>query len=173
MPKDKGEKIMKNLIVLTTIAIIATNIFSFKQAEPMSVEDMAEHCEISVSDFELFAGVVEAESNRQSPTEADMSRYTTDGRIFIALTVWNRVYSEIFPDDVHSVLCQSGQFSTVSGGVSCTSPTDYSRYAVLFAYDWIHSGEEYPEVLFFNCRYWFSGREPYGDSDIDGNFFSL
>ena len=158
-------------IALATCMVVVTNLFTFKANDvPMSVEEMAEHCELSVEDFELFAGVVEAESNRQTPDDGEL---TTEGREMIALVIWNRTYSEQFPDDPRSVLCQRGQFSTVSGGVSCTQPTSYSRQAVVNAYDTIHSGEEYPEVLFFNCRYWFSWRPAYGDSDIDGNFFSL
>ena len=158
-------------IALATCVMIATNLFVFKfNNAPMSTEEMAEHCELSLEDFELFAGVVEAESNRQVPEEGEL---TTIGREMIALVIWNRTYNEMFPSDPRSVLCQRGQFSTVSGGVSCTQPTSYSRQAVVNAYDLVHSGVEYPEVLFFNCRYWFSWRTPYGDSDIEGNYFSL
>lgn len=162
-------------VIITTCAVIALNLFTFKANNvPMSIEEMAEHCELSVEDFELFAGVVEAESNRQTPADGEL---TTEGREMIALVIWNRTYSEQFPDDPRSVLCQRGQFSTVSGGVSCTQPTSYSRQAVVNAYDTIHSGEEYPEVLFFNCIWFFSGRTPYpnpdGSNTFGGNYFSL
>lgn len=162
-------------IAIATCAILVTSLFTFKANDiPMSVESMAEHCGLSVDDFELFAGVVEAESNREIPEEGEL---TTEGREMIALVIWNRTYSEQFPSDPRSVLCQQGQFSTVSGGVSCTQPTSYSRQAVVNAYDLIHSGEEYPEVLFFNCRSYFSWRTPYpnpdGSNTFGGNYFSL
>lgn len=158
-------------IIIATCIVVATNVLNIKADNvPMSTEEMAQYCELSVEDFELFAGVVEAESNRQIPEDGEL---TTEGREMIALVIWNRTYNNRFPNDPRSVLCQRGQFSTVSGGVSCTQPTSYSRQAVINAYNLIHSGEEYPEVLFFNCRYWFSWRPAYGNSDIDGNFFSL
>ena len=162
-------------VTIITCIVVAINIISLKANNaPMSTEEMAEHCELSVDDFELFAGVVEAESNRQVPDDGEL---TTEGREMIALVIWNRTYSDRFPNDPRSVLCQRGQFSTVSGGVSCTQPTSYSRQAVINAYDLIHSGEEYPEVLFFNCRYFFSGRTPYpnpdGSNTFGGNYFSL
>lgn len=158
-------------LALTLSMVVVFAPFNFKGVDnTMSVEEMAEHCELSVEDFELFAGVVEAESNRQVPNEGEL---TTQGREMIALVIWNRTYSTSFPNDPRSVLCQRGQFSTVNRGVSCTSPTSYSRQAVVNAYDLIQSGEEYPEVLFFNCRYWFSWRPAYGDSAIGGNYFSL
>ena len=161
--------------IIATCIVVAVNTISIKANDaPMSTEEMAQHCELSVEDFELFAGVVEAESNRQIPEEGEL---TTEGREMIALVVWNRTYSESFPSDPRSVLCQRGQFSTVRGGVSCTQPTSYSRQAVVNAYDLIHSGEEYPEVLFFNCISFFRGRTPYpnpnGSNTFGGNYFSL
>ena len=73
----------------------------------------------------------------------------------IALTIWNRYHDNRFPSDsITSVIAQRGQFSTYrrSSGTSCVSGTVYSDEAIIRAYEWIQSGEEYPEVLFFNCR---------------------
>ena len=76
-----------------------------------------------------------------------------------------------FPDTITGVLTQTGQFSTVRNGHSVTQRTDLSDLAVIEAVEWINSGEEYPWVLFFNCRSYFSGYDPYGC--IGGNYFSI
>ena len=68
------------------------------------------------------------------------------------------------------VISQHGQFSTYrrSTGSSCVSGTVYSDEAVIRAYEWIESGEAYPEVLFFNCIGYSYG-EPLGR--YGGNYF--
>jgi hypothetical protein len=76
-----------------------------------------------------------------------------------------------FPDNITGVLTQRGQFSTVRNGHSVTNRTDLSDQAVIEAVEWIESGEEYPWVLFFNCRNFFSGYEAY--ECIGGNYFSV
>ena len=68
------------------------------------------------------------------------------------------------------VIAQRGQFSTYrrSSGTSCVSGTVYSDEAIIRAYEWIQSGEEYPWVLFFNCIGYSYG-EPLGR--YGGNYF--
>ena len=73
-----------------------------------------------------------------------------------------------FPDTVTEVLTQSGQFSTVRNGHSVTNRTDLSDQAVIEAYEWINSGEEYPWLLFFNCRGYNAG---VAYDRIGGNYF--
>ena len=160
---------MNKLIALVAIASIGWNIITVKAPQPFeatTIEERASACELSVEEFMLFSGIVEAESNRS--TDGDL-----EGRIMIALTIWNRVHDSRFPDSVTEVISQHGQFSTYrrSTGFSCVSSTVYSDEAVIRAYEWIESGEEYPWVLFFNCRSYFSGYEPY--ALVGGNYFSV
>ena len=86
-----------------------------------------------------------------------------------------RVRDSRFPSTIEGVLTQSGQFSTVvrSNGEyhAVTNRTDLSDRAVIEAVEWMNSGEEYPWLLFFNCRNYFSGYEAYGC--YGGNFFSI
>lgn len=141
--------------------------FSMKASTPLETEDYAELCGLSETEFVLFSSVVEAESNRQAPAEDEA---TTEGRVYIALCIWCRFYDERFPSTSTSdVLTQRGQFSTVRGGQSVTNRTAYSDAAVLEAFEWIERGDA-PEVLFFNCRGYFSGREPV--AYVGGNYFS-
>lgn len=168
---------MNKLITLLTIVSLGVSLVKAPLTfENMTLEQRAEAVGLSVEEFELFSGVVEAESNRD-PNDIE-------GRIYIALTIWNRASEEHpeFGNTVTAALTQPGQFSTVRNGRSVTSRTDLSDQAVIEAYEWIHSGEEYPEVLFFNCRGYFSWREAYNpdrdgdgtpDGAIGGNYFSL
>lgn len=129
-------------------------------------DKFAAHCQLSPEVFDIFAGLVEAESNRSM--DGDLS-----GREFISLVVWNRVFSEEFPNSVEEVLYQPGQFRLPNGSVPYVQPTLYSQLAVVNAYDRKMNDPECPQVLFYNCIYWFSGRPRYGESDIGGNYFSL
>ena len=148
--KDGGN--MKNIVVI--LAIMSIGISLLKAPVPFeatTIDERAASVGLSTTEFELFSGIVEAESNRCIPeTDEDLQ-----GRIMIALTIWNRYHDNRFPSDsITSVIAQRGQFSTYrrSSGTSCVSGTVYSDEAIIRAYEWIQSGEEYPEVLFFNCR---------------------
>ena len=157
---------MSKLIALMTCMALGVNIVTVKAPQPFeatTIEERASACELSVEEFMLFSGIVEAESNRS--TDGDL-----EGRIMIALTIWNRVHDSRFPDSVTEVISQHGQFSTYrrSTSSSCVSGTVYSDEAVIRAYEWIQSGEEYPEVLFFNCRGYNMG-EAY--DCVGGNYF--
>lgn len=153
---------VKTLITLFTCVSVASSLFSFKFKAPMTTEELAELVGLSVEEFTLLSSVVEAESNRS--TDGDL-----EGRIYIAVTIINRVNSDIFPNTVTEVLTQSGQFSTVRGGHSVTNRTEYSDEAVVLAYSWVESCAA-PNCLFFNCRGYFSGREPV--AYVGGNYFS-
>lgn len=156
---------MKTLSLMACI-VIAANLFTFKYEAPLTIEDYAAECGLTQEEFTLFSSVVEAESNRQAPEEGEL---TTEGRVYIALTILNRVNDERFPDTVTGVLTQSGQFSTVRNGQSVTNRTEYSDRAVYEAYLWLEQGDA-PEVLFFNCRGYFSGRTAV--AYVGGNYFS-
>lgn len=168
---------MNKLIIFMTIMSIGISLLKAPVPfEATTIEERAASVGLSVEEFTLFSGVVEAESNRD-PEDIE-------GRIYIALTIWNRASEEHpeFGNTVTAVLTQPGQFSTVRNGHSVISRTDLSDQAVIEAYEWIQSGEEYPEVLFFNCRNFFGWREAYNpdrngdgtpDGAIGGNYFSL
>lgn len=140
--------------------------------EEMTVDQRAECVGLTTQEFIAISNIVERESNRCIPqTEEDYR-----GRIMIALVVFNRAsdrHSE-FGNDIISVITQPGQFSTSrrSRDVNqSTYRTEYSDRAVYEAYQWIQSGEEYPDVLFFNCISFFRWRPSY--ERIGGNYFSL
>lgn len=157
---------MNKLMAIMTIVTLGVNMFAFKGQAPMTTEDYAAECGLTQEEFTLFSSVVEAESNRQVPADGEL---TTEGRVYIALTILNRVNDERFPDTVTDVLTQRGQFSTVRNGQSVTNRTDYSDRAVYEAYLWLEQGDA-PEVLFFNCRGYFSGRTAV--AYVGGNYFS-
>lgn len=148
---------------LALVAIVTIGINLFKAPVPieaMSIEERAAMAYMTVEEFELISSVVEAESNR--------CQDSTEGRRYIALCILCRVMDTRFPDTITGVLTQSGQFSTVRSGHSVTNRTDLSDQAVIEAVQWIHSGEEYPWVLYFNCR-GYNGGTPY--AQIGGNYF--
>ena len=151
---------MKTMIFLVSIMMFFHPI-SMKYEIPMTTASMADICGISEEEFILLSSVVEAESDRSD---------SLSGRILICETVINRVESDFFPNTITEVLTQPGQFSTVRNGHSVVNRTDYSDQAVILAFRENAAGDA-PEVLFFNCIGFFSGREPY--ALVDGNYFSL
>ena len=156
--------------VANLLIIVSIGISLIKAPQPFSatsIEQRAESVGLSVEEFVLMSSVVEAESNRQAPEDGVL---TTEGRVYIALTIINRVNNEVFPDTITGVLTQAGQFSTVRNGQSVTQRTYYSDAAVVEAWEWIQSGEEVQEVYFFNCRGYFSSRTAVGE--FGGNYFS-
>ncbi len=152
------------LIVLSAVSIgfSPLNLKACLPFEETSVEQRAEMAGMAddIDSFILFSSVVEAESNRCTDS--------TEGRRYIALCILCRVMDSRFPDTVYEVLTQPGQFSTVRNGHSVTNRTDLSDLAVIEAVEWIESGEEYPWVLFFNCRGYNYGT---AYDRIGGNYF--
>lgn len=119
----------------------------------------------TVEEFELLSRCVEAESNRQ---------FTEEGyrcRLFVALTIINRVNSSSFPDTITGVISQCGQFSVYSSGaIYQVERTDFSDMAIIEARQMIADGAA-PNVLYFNCvGYNYPGYcVPY--DCIGGNYF--
>lgn len=158
--------------MIKTLALLVACVqffsFSMKTSQPMDFHDYTELCGLSEEEFILFSSVVEAESNRQAPEDGEL---TTRGRIYIALTIWNRVNSSRWPSTVTGVLTQRNQFSTVRNGASVTNRTEWSDRAVYEAYVWLNEEDsDAPDVQFFNCRGFFSGVEPC--ELVGGNYFS-
>ena len=140
--------------------------------DEMNVDQRASAIGLTTQEFIAISNITERESNRCIPETWEDYR----GRIMIALVVFNRA-SERHPEfgnDIISVITQPGQFSTSrrSRDVNqSTYRTEYSDRAVYEAYQWIQSGQEYPDVLFFNCISFFRTRPSY--QLIGGNYFSL
>ena len=150
------------------VACVQLFSFSMKASQPMDYHDYADLCGLTEEEFVLFSSVVEAESNRQAPADGEL---TTEGRIYIALTIWNRVRSDRWPSTVTGTLTQRNQFSTVRNGTSVTNRTEWSDRAVYEAYAWLNEEDsDAPDVQFFNCRGYFSGVEPC--AYVGGNYFS-
>lgn len=152
---------MKAFITLATIAVIALNplIKAEPPFETTTLEERAAQAGMTVEDFVFISSVTEAESDRNTQD--------TEGRVYIALTILNRVNDPRFPDSIAGVLTQSGQFSTVRNGHSVTERSDLSDLAVIEAVQWLEAGDA-PAVLFFNCRGYNYG-EPFGC--YGGNYF--
>lgn len=154
---------IKTVAALLAIASIGFNVFTVKAEVPFeatTIEQRAEMAGMEVDEFILISSVTEAESNRCTDS--------TEGRRYIALCILCRVMDSRFPDTITEVLTQRGQFSTVRNGHSVTQRTDLSDLAVIEAVEWIESGEEYPWVLFFNCRGYNYGT---AYDRIGGNYF--
>lgn len=161
---------IKEVVALMTIVSMGVSMFMFKEDVPieaLTIEQRAEMAGMAddIDTFILFSSVVEAESNRCADS--------TEGRRYIALCILCRQMDSRFPSTIRGVLTQSGQFSTVRNGQSVTNRTDLSDQAVIEAVAWINSGEEYPWLLFFNCRGFATGSYYTGYERIGGNYFSV
>lgn len=160
---------IKPLTLMTCVAI-GVSLLSFKTSGPLTVAEYAEACGLSEEEFVLFSSVVEAESDRSVPADGDQ---TTEGRIYIALTIWNRLNDSDrwHCETVTEVLTAPGQFSTVRRGSSVINRTEWSDRAVYEAWLWLNQeNSDAPDVQFFRCGHYFSGVTPCCESG--GNYFS-
>lgn len=131
------------------------NSMSDEQRYEASVDLKARAVGLSVDEFIFFSSVVEAESDR------GYSEDSQEGRVLIALTIYNRMLSSSFPDTITGVLNQSGQFSVVSSGLCwSTGRTNRSDAAILEAHLRLAQGTA-PHVMYFNCI-GYNGFTPYG-----------
>jgi hypothetical protein len=128
------------------------------------IEYQANAVGLSVKEFNLFARVVEAESDGSYWKENE----TTEGRIAVASCIWDRVFSKSFPNTVAGVLCQSGQFTTVSDGWCSKSYTSASRWAVIEGLKAVLNGTYPSNMNWFNCIGYC--HNPY--AKIGDNYFS-
>lgn len=151
---------IKPITFITCMVLLFNTITIKADNAPMTITDYAEECGLTEEEFVLISSVVEAESDRTTQS--------TEGRRYIALCILCRVMDTRFPDTITGVLTQRGQFSTVRNGHSVTNRTDLSDLAVIEAVEWIESGEDYPWVLFFNCRGYNYGT---AYDRIGGNYF--
>lgn len=151
-------------IIPENIKVISTWITSSPAEQyQLPMEYKAAAVGLDVTEFEFFARVVEMESNRSITDD-----FTTEGRVLIAIVIWNRMYSDVWPNTITNVLCQSGQFTTVSGGWCSCPYTDASQWAIVEAYRRIQQNEA-PSVFFFNC---IGYNRPGKEYDcVGGNYF--
>ena len=116
-----------------------------EQREDASVEYYAAITGYTVEEFDLLSRCVECESNREFTEEGFMCR------VYVALTIINRVNNDSFPNDIEGVISQAGQFSVYSSGaIWRTDRTTYSDMAILKAREMIATGDA-PNILYFNC----------------------
>lgn len=139
---------------------IAWNNMTEKQQYNASMELQAWSVGLSVTEFELFSRVVQA--------ECDGTLEYNDGKLYVAICIWDRVYSSRWSDTVTGVLTASGQFTTVSGGWCSSKYTDASRWAVIKAKEAILKGEVPNNIEYFNCI-GYNGNTPY--DRIGDNYF--
>lgn len=138
---------------------------TYEQQYNAEIKYKANAVRLSVEDFELFARCVEAESNRSNfnPNE------TTDSRLYCAICIWDRVYSDEFSNTVRAVLTEPRQFTTVSSsGICRINSTLASEWAIIKARELIVNGEVPNNLLYFNCI-GYNGFTPYGY--IGDNYF--
>lgn len=141
------------------------NSMSDEQRYEASVELKARSVGMTEEEFIFFSSVVEAESDRGYSEESQ------ENRVLIALTIYNRMGNDSFPDTISGVLNQSGQFSVVSSGRCWDVGRTYrSDAAILEAHRRLAEGNA-PNVLYFNCISPMAGFEYYGC--VGDNYFSL
>ncbi len=138
------------------------NSMTDEQRYEASIELKARAVGLSEEEFIFFSSVVEAESDRGSSEESMRNR------ILIALTIYDRQASSLFPDTITGVLQQSGQFSVVASG-RCwdVGRTNMSDWAIIEAHRWLAEGDS-PNVMYFNCV-GYNGFTPY--ACVGDNFF--
>lgn len=159
-------KIVLSMIILSTFGYSENGAMDsvwFSMTEDQryesSIEMKANAVGMDVEEFDLMSRVIEAESDRSSDIE---------GRIMIALVLFNRVESCSFPNNITDVCYQSGQFEVVSNGaIWSVGRTSLSDWAIIEAHRWIADGDS-PYVLYFNNSGYAYGT-PYGC--IGGNYF--
>ena len=133
--------------------------------QTLPLEYQAYACGMTAEEFEFLARVIQAESNGTY----DWSDF--EDKVLIACVILNRVEDSRFNNTISSVLTESGQFSTVSGGWCSCSYSDSSRWSIVIAQRRLANGEIPTNLLYFNCQSYFSGFEPYCYQG--GNYFSL
>lgn len=122
---------------------IAWSHMSDEEKYDASIEYQAMSVGLDVKEFEFFARVVQA--------ECDGTTDYNEGKLYVAACIWARYYSSSWPNTVSSVLSQSGQFTTVSGGWCSASLTQASRWAVIKGKEAILNGDIPNNMEYFNC----------------------
>lgn len=152
-------------ILLVTSCFSPLNLWRVSSVETQidtPIEIKAEMVGLSEEEFRLFSAVVEAESDRTDNLE---------GKVLVALTIWNRVNSDQWPNSVTRVISQDGQFQVYyQGTYRSVGQTDLSDVAVVEAFSRIQEGDA-PNVIYFNCLGYDYLGTPYCYEG--GNYFEL
>lgn len=146
----------------TTAGIVWSNCDD-EVRKTLPIEYQAHACGITVEEFTFMARVIQAESNGTY----DWS--DLEDKILIACVILNRVESRSFNNTITTVLTQSGQFTTVSGGGCSCGYSDSSRWAIVEAQRRLINEEVPTNLLYFNSIGYAS--TPYCYEG--GNYFSL
>lgn len=97
---------------------------------------------LTSSEQDLLARIIRA--------EADGEPYA--GQVAVGVVVLNRVLSDSFPNNVHDVVYQSGQFSPVANGaINKAADADAIR-AAAEAISFVNSGQSQGSLFFYNPK---------------------
>lgn len=140
------------------------NSMTDEQRYEASTELKARAVGLTEEEFIFFSSAVEAESDRGYSDESQ------ENRTLIALTIYNRMLDEDWPDTISGVLNQAGQFTVVETG-ACWSVgrTNRSDAAILEAHNRLVVGDA-PHVMYFNCI-GYNGFTPY--ACVGDNYFMI
>ena len=140
------------------------NSMSEEQRYEASTSLKARAVGLTEEEFIFFSSVVEAETDRGYSEESQ------ENRTLIALTIYNRMLDEDWPDTISGVLNQAGQFTVVETG-ACWSVgrTNSSDMAILEAHRRLAEGDA-PHVMYFNCVGYNAGT-PY--ACVGDNYFMI
>lgn len=116
---------------------------------------------LTEEEFDLMSRVIEAESDRSDSIE---------GRILIALVLFNRQADDRFENTITEVCYEDGQFEVVeNGAIWSVGRTELSDWSIIEAHRWLEEGDS-PHVMFFNNSGYAYGTA-YGY--VDGNYFTI
>lgn len=149
------------LVTLCFSPVVMWGVLSEEEQVTLPTNLKAFTCGISEEEFNLISAVTEAESDRTDNYE---------GKVLVAMTIWNRVNSGDWPSTVTDVISQSGQFQVYyEGTYKSVGQTDLSDRAVVEAFVRIKNGDA-PNVIYFNCIGYNGLGTPYCYEG--GNYFS-
>ena len=142
------------IVVLTAVVMLFTQADMYeimwnntddevRKTFPIAVQ--AHACGMTDEEFEFLARTIQAESNGTY----DWSDF--EDKVLIACVILNRVEDSRFNNTISSVLTESGQFSTVSGGYCSCSYSDSSKWAIVEAQRRLADGTVPDNLLYFNC----------------------
>lgn len=103
---------------------------------------------------DLLANLIEAEAGGEP----------YGGKVAVAAVVFNRLKSELFPNEVKSIIYQEGQFTPVANGkIDEQEPSTETFQAICEAYE---NGSEVGDALFFmnpdtTTSFWARENRPY------------
>lgn len=147
MTKKRMRRIALWLLLAIVLISIASIIFSFEAAGTsdiqlgIDVEDV--ESEILDGELEELAILIHAEAGNQD----------FEGRCLVGEVVMNRIRDPRFPDTIHEVIFQRGQFSCINDGgytKACWNVENDDFRASRVVWDRFESGKLHTEALYFS-----------------------